>query len=130
MRLTEPHFWIKYDRGGSQLVSDRFILLCLRNEQSAWDLDRNSIRANKIRPSSATCRRIHLRIKPMCVYNHWALTLHHEDDIRVERRVEEVHKSLGSELSCTGTGGVPKALQAQTVEWTQPVSIPQKPVSD
>ena len=43
-------------------------------------------------------------------YERDKLALHHEDDVRVERRVEEVDQRLGAELSCTCIGGVPGAL--------------------
>lgn len=41
-------------------------------------------------------------------------TLHHEDDIRVQRRIEEIYKSLGPELSCPGTRRVSGALSTHT----------------
>ena len=52
-----------------------------------------------------------------CVCVDWdprGPTLHHEDDIRVKGRIEEVDKRLGSKLSCPRTRRVPGALCTHT----------------
>lgn len=46
----------------------------------------------------------------MVTVNASGPTLHHEDDIRIEGRIEEVDQSLGAQLSCTGAGSVSGAL--------------------
>lgn len=40
-------------------------------------------------------------------------TLHHEDDIRIKGRVEEVDQRLGAQLGCTGARSVSGALCAR-----------------
>lgn len=52
-------------------------------------------------------------------------TLHHEDDIRVQRRVEEVNKSLGSELGRPGARSFSASLD--THPHTQTDSMKEKP---
>lgn len=47
------------------------------------------------------------------VASRWR-TLHHEDDIRVQRRVEEVNKGLGSELGSPGARSVSASLNTHT----------------
>lgn len=42
--------------------------------------------------------------------------MHHEDDIRIEGRIEEVDQSLGAQLSRTGARRVPGALRTPDIK--------------